>query len=83
MWKAAIEKVGTLDQKAIRDVLAKEKLQTVLRETWFENGLMAKGCHVGEIGQWINGVFEVVGPKNKATASLVYPKPAWPAPAKK
>jgi branched-chain amino acid transport system substrate-binding protein len=78
MWKAAIEKAGTLDQKAVRDVLASEKLQTVLGETWFENGLLAKECHIGEIGQWINGVFEVVGPVDKATAELVYPKPAWP-----
>jgi len=78
MWKAAIEKAGTLDQKAIRDVLASEKLQTVLGETWFENGLLAKEAHAGEIGQWINGVFEVVGPTDKATAELVYPKPPWP-----
>jgi branched-chain amino acid transport system substrate-binding protein len=79
MWKAAIEKAGTLDQKAVRDVLATEKLDTVLGPTWFENGLLAKDAHVGEIGQWINGVFEVVGPTDKATAELVYPKPAWGA----
>jgi branched-chain amino acid transport system substrate-binding protein len=78
MWKAAIEKAGTLDQKAVRDILASEKLHTVLGETWFENGLLAKEAHVGEIGQWINGVFEIVGPTDKATAELVYPKPAWP-----
>jgi branched-chain amino acid transport system substrate-binding protein len=78
VWKQAIEKAGTLDQEKIRDVITKEKFQTVLGETWFENGLLAKECHTGEIGQWQNGVFEVVGPKDKATAPIIYPKPAWP-----
>jgi branched-chain amino acid transport system substrate-binding protein len=79
MWKAAIEAAGTLDQKAVRDVLANEKLTTVLGETWFDNGLLALEAHKGEIGQWINGVYEVVGPTDEATADLVYPKPAWGA----
>jgi branched-chain amino acid transport system substrate-binding protein len=78
MWKQAIEKAGTLDQKVIRDLLAQKKFETVLGKTWFENGLLAKECHTGEIGQWQNGVFEVVGPKDKATAKFMYPKPAWP-----
>jgi len=85
MWKGAIEKAGTLNQDAIRDVLASasadDPVETVLGPTWFENQLLAKEAHAGEIGQWINGVFEVVGPTDKATAELVYPKPEWPAPA--
>jgi len=80
-WKQAIEKAGTLDQKVIRDVMATEKFDTVLGPTWFEGQLMAKESHPGEIGQWQNGVYEVVGPKEKATAPFVYPKPAFPAPA--
>lgn len=79
MWKAAIEAAGTLDQKAVKDVLANEHLETVLGETWFENGLLAKEAHKGEIGQWVNGVFESVGPEPWTTADLVYPKPAWGA----
>ncbi|TKJ30237.1 MAG: hypothetical protein CEE40_05600 [Chloroflexi bacterium B3_Chlor] len=78
MWKGAIEKAGTLDQKAIREILATEKVDTVLGPTWFENGLLAKDAHAGEIGQWIDGVFEVVGPTDKATAEMVYPKPPFP-----
>ena len=82
IWKAAIEKAGTLDQEKIRDVIASASadnpLETVLGPTWFENGLLAKEAHAGEIGQWINGVFEVVGPTDKATGDLVYPKPPWP-----
>ena len=78
MWKGAIEKAGTLDQDTVRDVIATEKVDTVLGPTWFENGLLAKEAHAGEIGQWIDGVFEVVGPADKATAEMVYPKPPWP-----
>jgi branched-chain amino acid transport system substrate-binding protein len=79
IWKQAIEKAGTLDQKKIRDIIASETFDTVLGPTWFENGLLSKECHPGEIGQWINGVYEVVGPVDKATAEMVYPKPEWPA----
>jgi branched-chain amino acid transport system substrate-binding protein len=79
-WKAAIEKAGTLNQDKIRDVLAAEKFDTVLGQTWFENGLLSKDCHMGEIGQWQNGLYEVVGPADKATGEFMYPKPAWPAP---
>ena len=82
-WKQAIEKAGTLDQKKIRDIMATEKFNTMLGPTWFENGLMAKESHTGEIGQWQKGVFEVVGPKKHATAKFIYPKPKWPKPKKK
>jgi ABC-type branched-subunit amino acid transport system substrate-binding protein len=91
IWKSALEKVGKVDQKALRDTIAKEKLDTCLGPTWFTifgggGGLLAKECHPGEIGQWINGKMEIVGagdwPAGKTTASYVYPKPAWPAPAK-
>jgi len=84
-WKAAVEKAGTVDQDLVKDIIATEKLDTVLGPTWFTTfggggGLMAKECHWGEIGQWQNGVLRVVGPENRATADYIYPKPAWPAP---
>jgi branched-chain amino acid transport system substrate-binding protein len=84
IWKAAVEQAGKIDQKAVRDILATTKLDTVLGPTWFTmfgngGGLMAKECHPGEIGQWQNGVCEVVG-GNMTTAPFIYPKPAWPAP---
>ena len=80
VWKAAIEQAGTLDQETIRDIIATETFDTVLGPTWFENGLLAKDSHPGEIGQWQSDVYEVVGPQDKATAEIIYPKPAWPAP---
>jgi len=83
IWKAAVEMVGSTDQDALREVLATTKLDTVLGETWFTmfgdgGGLMAYECHPGEIGQWQDGVCEIVG-GNITTADFVYPKPPWPA----
>lgn len=82
-FELAIEKAGTLGQEEIRDVMAKEKFETVLGETWFEGGRLAPACHPGEIGQWQNGVFEVIGRKEKATAKPLIPKPPWPKPTPK
>jgi branched-chain amino acid transport system substrate-binding protein len=83
----AIVEAGTLDQDAIRDVLATSHFDTILGDTWFDmtadgegGGLLAKECHPGQVGQWQNGIFEVIGPADKATADFIYPKPAWPAP---
>jgi branched-chain amino acid transport system substrate-binding protein len=84
IWKQAIEKAGTLDQKKIRDIIASQKFNTVLGPTWFDHGLMAKESHPAEIGQWQKGVFEMVGggpwPATKITAPFEYPKPKWPKP---
>jgi branched-chain amino acid transport system substrate-binding protein len=79
IWKQAIEKAGTLNQAKIRDIVATQHFNTVLGDTWFTNGLLAKEAHPGEVGQWQNGVYEVVGGR-QTTAAFVYPKPAWPAP---
>jgi branched-chain amino acid transport system substrate-binding protein len=79
-FEQAIEKAGTLNQEKIRDVMAKETFETALGPTWFEGGRLAPACHLGQIGQWQKGVFEVVAPKEKATAKFMYPKPAWPEP---
>ena len=78
-FEQAIEKAGTLNQKKIRDVIAKEKFNTALGPTWFDGKQrLAKECHPGEWGQWQKGEWEIVLPKNKATAKLIFPKPPWP-----
>jgi branched-chain amino acid transport system substrate-binding protein len=76
-FQQAVEKAGTLDQTVIRDVMATSHFQTVLGDTYYTNGLMAKESHPGEVGQWQNGKIEIVG-GNQTTADLIYPKPAWP-----
>jgi branched-chain amino acid transport system substrate-binding protein len=74
----AIEKAGTLDHKEIRDIMTTEHFDTVLGDTWFDNQLLAIESHPGEIGQWQDGVFEVIDANDKRTADPIYPKPAWP-----
>jgi branched-chain amino acid transport system substrate-binding protein len=89
IWEQAIVATGTLDQDAIRDYIATGHFDTILGDTYFttfENGggLMAKETHPGEIGQWQNGMIEIVGggdwPATTLTSEWVYPKPAWPTP---
>lgn len=83
VFQQAIERAGTLDQTKIKDIIAKEKFDTILGPTWFENQLLAKECYSGQIGQWQKGVFEVIDPGPKRTAKPIYPKPEWPAPKPK
>jgi branched-chain amino acid transport system substrate-binding protein len=88
IFEQAIVKAGTLNQKKIRDIIATEKFDTVLGQTYFTifgkngGGLLAKECFAGQIGQWQKGVFEVIDPGNKRTAKPIYPKPDWPKPKK-
>lgn len=72
----AIEKVGSLDRKKIRDTIATETFPTVIGPVKFEGGFNVQSP--GEIGQWQNGKFEVVAGKEKRTAKPVFPKPKWP-----
>jgi branched-chain amino acid transport system substrate-binding protein len=83
-FEQAITKAGTLDQDVIRDVMATSTFETCLGTTWWDihgengGGLLALECHPGEVGQWQNGIYEVIGPSDKATADAIYPKPTFP-----
>lgn len=79
MFQAALEKAGSLDNAEVAEILKTERFQTVLGETWFDNQILAEACHPGQVGQWQNGVFEVIDVGDKRTADPVYPKPDWPA----
>jgi branched-chain amino acid transport system substrate-binding protein len=76
-FQQAIEKAGTLNQKKIRDIMAKERFNTALGPFWYDKDRYFVN-HPGEIGQWQKGVFEVIDPGKKRTAPPLYPKPAWP-----
>jgi branched-chain amino acid transport system substrate-binding protein len=77
----ALEENGNLDQETLREIVATKHFETALGDTWFdEKQRLAEECHPGEIGQWVNGDWEVILPKDKATATPIFPKPAWPAP---
>jgi branched-chain amino acid transport system substrate-binding protein len=87
MWEQAIEETGTLDQDTIRDYFATNHFDTLLGDTYYEmfgdgGGLLVKETHPGEIGQWQNGICEIVGggdwPAVVLTSEWIYPKPPWP-----
>jgi branched-chain amino acid transport system substrate-binding protein len=77
-WKQAVEATGSLDNTKLMETMRTAHFQTILGDTYFTNGLMAKESHPGEVGQWQNGIVEITG-GNKITAPLIYPKPAWPS----
>ena len=70
----AVGKVG-LDRKALRDQIAKNEFKTILGPIRFEGSENAS--IPGTVAQWQKGEFEVVWPKDRATAQLQAPKPAW------
>ena len=74
VMQKAIEIAGTLDGTKVRDVIAREKFDTVLGQVEFKDQFNPH--YPGEVGQWQNGEFEVVD-KAKRTATPIYPKPAW------
>jgi branched-chain amino acid transport system substrate-binding protein len=71
---AAVAKVG-LDRRAIRDYVAATTHKTIVGDIRFA-GSENVGVP-GTVSQWQKGEFEVVWPKNRATAPLVASKPAW------
>ncbi|UCH06111.1 MAG: ABC transporter substrate-binding protein, partial [Deltaproteobacteria bacterium] len=75
-FQQSIEKAGTLNQKKIRDIMAKEKFDTALGPFWYDERRIFVN-HPGEWGQWQKGVFEVIDPGPKRTAPPIV-KPDWP-----
>lgn len=78
-FQQAIEKAGTLDQDKILEVMKTEHFKTAMGDTFFTNQLLDVSSYYGQIGQWQNGVGEVIDVGDKRTAAPIYPKPAWPA----
>jgi branched-chain amino acid transport system substrate-binding protein len=71
---AAVAKVG-LDRKAIRGYVAGTEHKTIIGPVRF--GGSENVATPGTVGQWQSGEFEVVWPKNVATAALNVAKPVW------
>jgi branched-chain amino acid transport system substrate-binding protein len=69
----SVDKVG-LDRKALRDHIAKNEFKTILGPIRFDGSENAS--IPGTVAQWQGAEFEVVWPKDRATAQLM-PKPAW------
>lgn len=74
IMQQAVAKVG-LDRKAMRDYIAGNEFDTILGKIHFKDGENAS--IPGTVSQWQGDEFEVVWPKDRATANLVVPKPNW------
>ena len=72
----AVEEAGTLNQAAIRKVMAAKTYPTALGDYWYDEKQLSAN-HPGEIGQWQGDVFEVIDPGAKRTAPPIS-KPDWP-----
>lgn len=70
----AVGKVG-LDRARIKTYLDETEFSTVVGPVKFVQGI--NRATPGMIGQWQRGEFEVVWPRNRATAQPIVPKPAW------
>lgn len=74
IMQQTVAKVG-LDRKAMRDYIAGNEFDTILGKIHFKDGENAS--IPGTVSQWQGDEFEVVWPKDRATANLVVPKPNW------
>ena len=71
-----VSKVGSLDQKKIRDEFVKTDEPTVVGEYKLnQNGLQLG--YTSYALQWLKGQQELVYPKDQATADYVLPHSAW------
>jgi branched-chain amino acid transport system substrate-binding protein len=71
----AIETVGEIDRKKIRDVIASGTFKTVWGDIKYVNQLNANPWAVG---QWQNGELVCLFPADKAGAKpMLFPKPQW------
>ena len=71
----AIEQVGEIDRKKIRDAIGSGTFQTVWGELKYVN---QRNVNPWCVGQWQNGEMVGVYPATKSGAKpLLFPKPAW------
>jgi branched-chain amino acid transport system substrate-binding protein len=70
----SVETVG-LDRKALREHIASHEFDTIIGKIRFKDG--ENVATPGIVSQWQKGEFEVVWPKDRATAPALFPKPAW------
>jgi branched-chain amino acid transport system substrate-binding protein len=70
---------GILDNAKLVDYVKTHEFDTVMNEHLkFTNNMLTADMYLGEIGQWQNGVFEVIDVSEHRTADPIVPKPKWP-----
>jgi branched-chain amino acid transport system substrate-binding protein len=71
----AIETVGEIDRKKIRDVIGSRTFNTVWGEIRY---VQQRNANPWAVGQWQDGELACLFPSNKAGARpMLFPKPAW------
>jgi branched-chain amino acid transport system substrate-binding protein len=71
----AIQKAGTLDNKALQQALATGRFDTVLGVKFFPKGFGHANRSTWMVEQWQNGVLQVIWPSDQASAKPIYPRP--------
>ena len=70
---------GQLDNAMLVQYTKDAEFDTVLNHNLkFTNNILTDEMYLGCIGQWQNGVFEVMDVDDRRTAEPIFPKPAWP-----
>jgi len=78
-FQQAVEKAATLDHQVIAQVMRTSHFKTIMSDdTFFTNQILDVSCYAGQIGQWQNGVPQVIDPGPRRTAKPIYPKQPWP-----
>ena len=80
----AVENAGELDENGIInqatliEYVGSATFDTVMHpQLRFNNNILEDEMYLGNIGQWQNGVFEVVDADGRRTADPIIPKPPW------
>lgn len=74
----AIVRAGTLDNEVVTRIIEAERFATTMGVVWFDDGIISGSCYLGNVGQWQNGVFEIVDVGDNRTSAPIIPKPQWP-----
>ena len=71
---------GRINNLTLVDYVTNNSFDTVMHpQLRFTNNILTDDMYLGNIGQWQNGVFEVIDNDDRRTADPWYPKPPWPA----
>ena len=82
LLEQAIEKVGLQDLQKLTDTIGANEWVTEYGAIKFEN-MNNVNFTAGSVGQWQDGIFTSIAPKESRMAAPLYPKPAWPEKKKK
>lgn len=70
---------GMINNDTLVEYVSSASFDTVMNpQLHFTNNILTDDMYLGNVGQWQNGVFEVIDNDGRRTADPIYPKPPWP-----